>query len=171
MIHLKKKVASFLLASLNPELSRAKCCVSFRYTLRPLSPMFSLSPEASSFNATPARLHVNNNCPAVLTKRFAIKKLCRRGRPHFILEVLQQFLLSSRSNSFSLVRPNWLLTSSLFTSALCWVAQFRRFLDTPRSSLFRGSLPILSSYPRLSTRSGRYFSRWSLVTCFILLLC
>ena len=38
---------------------------------------------------------------------------------------------------FSHVRPSWLLNSKLFTSALCCVTQFRRFLDTLRSSFQR----------------------------------
>ena len=72
MIHLKKQVASFLLARLNPELSRALCCASIWYTCRPLSPSLSLSCEVNASIATPAKLHVNINHPAVLTKGFAI---------------------------------------------------------------------------------------------------
>ena len=129
MIHLKKQGAAFLLARLNPELSRTVCCVSIRYMCRPLSPSFSLSYEVKASSATPAKLHVNINCPAVLTKGFANKCFAFEGA----------LFLSSKcsSSDFFQVRPNWFFNSSLFTSAVSWVAQFRRFLNTPRSSFFR----------------------------------
>ena len=109
-------MASFLLARLNPELSRAVCCVSIRYMCRPLSPSFSLSYEVKASSATPAKLHVNINCPAVLTKGIANKCFADEGA----------LFLSSKcsSSNFSQVRPHWFFNSSLFTSALRWVAQF-----------------------------------------------
>ena len=58
---------------LNPELSPPTCCVSIQYTCKVLSPIFSISPEVNSSNSTTAKLLVNNNCPAVLTKVFAIE--------------------------------------------------------------------------------------------------
>ena len=129
MIHLKKQVAFFLLARLNHELSRAICCVSIRYACRILSPSFSLSYEVNASSATPAKLHVNINGPAVLTKRFANKCFADEGA----------LILSSKysSSNLSQVRPNWFFNSSLITSGRCWVAQLRRFLGTPQSSFFR----------------------------------
>ena len=93
------------------------------------SPSFSLSYEVNASSATPAKLHVNTNCPAVLTKRFASKCFANEGA----------LILSSNysSSKFSQVRPNWFFNSSLFTSGLCLIAHFQRFLVTPQSSFFR----------------------------------
>ena len=159
--HLKTHMASFLLARLNPELSRATCCMSIRYTCRPLSPNFSLSPEVSSSNANPARFQLNNNCPAVVTKGFAIKGCAYEG-------ALNSFSKYS-SNSFSQVSSNWLSTLIYSPRLYVWWPN-SDFFWTLRNPVISCSLPFLSSYPRLSTKSGRYFSltvsrggHWSLV--------
>ena len=55
MIHLKKQVASFLLARLGPESSRATCCIINWYICRQLSPNFNLSHDFRSSNATPVK--------------------------------------------------------------------------------------------------------------------
>ena len=150
-----------------PELSQATCCVIIRYTCKPLSPNFSLSPEVSSSNATPVKLHVNNKCPAVLIEGFANKSCADKGA-----------LISCSkypSNSFSQVRPIWFLNSRLFTSALCCVAQFRLFLDTARSNFFRQ--PSNSFVVSTAIHQERAvflvnpFSRGSLVTCSPTLCC
>ena len=157
MIHLKKQVASFLLARLNPELSRATCCISLRYSCRHFSSSIILSYEVSASSATRGKLQVNINCPAVLTKGFANKGCADEGA-----------LISSSkySNSnFSQVHPSWRLNSNLFTSALCWVVKIRRLLDTPRSSFFQAALQFFRSIqgcPRgASGVSQRFFSRGS----------
>ena len=104
MIHLKKQVAFFLLARLNPELSRALCWTSIWYTRRPLSPRLSLSCGVNASNATPAKLHVNINCPAVLTKRSAINGNADEGA----------LIASSKysSSRFSQDRPRWFPSQS-----------------------------------------------------------
>ena len=169
MIHLKKQVASFLLARLNPELSRAVSCVSIRYMCRPLSPSFSLSYEVKASSTTPAKLHVNINCPAVLTEGFANKCFA---------DECALFLSSKCSSSnFSQVRPNWFFNSSLFTSGLRWVAQFRRFLDTPRSSFFRQLSRCRCFAITRAIHHGRAvilvkpLSSGSLATCFLMPWC
>ena len=128
-IHLKKQVAFLLLARLNPEFSRAMCCTNIWYTRIPASPSLSLSYEINVSNANLARLLENSNCPAVLTKGFAFND-----------EADESALIASSnysSSKFSQDSPSWLCNSSLLTSALCWVAQFRLLRDTPQSSPFR----------------------------------
>ena len=146
MIHLKKQDASFLLARLNPYLSRAICCTSIWYTRRPLSPSLSLSCEVNASNAALAKLHVNINCSAVVTKGFAINGNADESA----------LIASSKDSScrFSQVCPSWFPNSSLLTSAFCWEAQCCRLRDTPRSS-FSGNSPVLSWSPELSTMVER----------------
>ena len=129
MIHLKKQLASFLLARLNPELSRAICCTSIWYTRRTLSPRRSLSCEVNAANALHAKLHVNINCPAVLTKGFAINGNADECA----------LIASSKysSSMLSQVHLSWFPNSSLLTSAFCGVAQCNRLRDIPRSNFFR----------------------------------
>ena len=157
-------MASFLLARLNHELSRATCYISNRYTCKPFSPNFSLSPEVSSSNV---KLHVNTNCPAVLTKGFAIKGCADEG-------ALISFSKYS-NNSFSQFRANWLLNSNLLTSGLCCVAQFRRFLDTPRSNFFRQLFNSFVVSGAIHQERALFlynpFSRGSLFTCVPMLWC
>ena len=107
IINLKKQVASFLLATLNTELSRARCCTNIWYTRIPASPSLSLSYEVNTYNATLARLNENSNCPAVLTKGFAINDGADEGA----------LIASAKysSSKFSQVRPSWLCNSSLLT--------------------------------------------------------
>ena len=167
MIHLKKQVASFLLARLNPEWSRAICCTSIWYTRRPLSPSLSLSCEVNASNATHAKLHVNINCPAVLTKGIAINGNADEGA----------LIASSKysSSRFSQVRPSWFPNSSLISLAFCWVAQCRRLRDTPRSSFFRQHSS--SSVASRAIHQGRalflvpFLPRGSHVTCFLMAWC
>ena len=162
MIRLKKQVASFLLARLNPEFSRAICCSSIWYTRRPLSPSLSLSCEVNASNATPAKLHVNFNSPAVLTKGFAINGNADEGA----------LIASSKySNSRSSQdHPSWFPNSSLLTSAFCWVAKRHRLRNIPRSSFFR---QLSSSFVVSRViHQGRavflvaFLTRGSHVTCF-----
>ena len=130
MIHFQEQVAAFLLARLNPELSRSMCCTNMWYTRNSLSPSLSLSYEVNASKAVPADLHENSNCLAVLAKGFAINDGADEGA----------LIASSKysGNNFSQVRPILLSNSSLLFSALCWVARFRRFRDALRSSPFRG---------------------------------
>ena len=141
MIHLKKQVASFLLARLYPEISDS--------TIDTAVGLCHSTREIRSSNATPAKQHVNNSCPSILTKGFVI----RGGADEGVLISSSKYT----SNSFSHFLANWFFNSSLFTTVFCCVAEFRRFLDNPRSSLFRQlSSPFL--VPKLSTKSERYFS-------------
>ena len=167
IIHLKKQLACFLLARLNPELSRAMCCTNNRYTRIPASPSLSLSYEVDASNATPARRYENRNYPAVLTKGIAINDGADEGA----------LIASSKysSTKFSRVRPSWVCNSSLLTSALCWMAQLRRFRDTSRSIPFRqfSSSFVVSR----AVHQGRAlflvapYSRGSLVSCFSVSWC
>ena len=163
----KKQVASFLLARLNPELSRAICCISVWYTWRLFPPSLSLSCKVNASNAPPAKLHVNINCPAVRTKGFAINGNADDG----------VLIASSKYSScrFSQDRPNWFPNSSLLNSAFCWVAQCRCLPDTPRSSSFRH---LSSSFVvSRAIHQGRavflaaFLSRGSNVTCFPMSWC
>ena len=132
-----------------------------QHLVRAYPPNLSLSYEVNASNETPARLHENSNCPAVLTKGFAINDDADEGA-----------LIASSKYSyskFSQVRSSWLCNSSLLTSALCWVAQFRLFRDTPPSSPFR---QLSSSFMVSRTIHQRravilvaLLSRGSLVTC------
>ena len=167
MIHRKKQVIYFLLARLNPELSRAICCTSIWHTCRPLSPSLSLSCKVNTSNATPAKLLVNINCPAVLTKGFAINGNTDEGA----------LIASSKysSSRFCQDHPSWFPNSSLLTSAFYWVAQCRSLRDTPRSSVFR---QLASSFVvSRAIHQGRavfidaFLSRGSHVTCFPMAWC
>ena len=72
LINLKRQVVSLLLARLHPELSRAMCCINICYTRIPASPSLSLLYQVNASSTTPVMLHENSNCPAILTKGFAI---------------------------------------------------------------------------------------------------
>ena len=128
---------------------------------------FLFSYEFRSFKAFSANHHVNNNWRSVWVKMFAIRGWADEG-------VLISFSKCSSTN-FTHVRPSWLLNSNLFTSAFCCLAQFRRFLDTPRSSFFRqfSSFSIVS---RAIHQEGALFlvnpfSRGSFLICCPTLWC
>ena len=128
---------------------------------------FLFSYEFRSFKAFSAKHHVNNNWRSVWVKMFAIRGWADEGG-------LISFSMCSSTN-FTHVRPNWLLKSNLFTSAFCCLAQFRRFLDTPRCSFFRqfSSFSIVS---RAIHQEGAVFlvnpfSRGSFLICCPTLWC
>ena len=117
--------------------------------LQTLVAQFKFVVRGHASNATPAKLHVNIHCPAVLTKGFAINGNADEGA----------LIASSKysSSRFSQDRPSWLPNSSLLTSAFCWVAQCRR-LRAPRDQVSLVNSPVLSWCPELSTKAERCFS-------------
>ena len=149
MIHLTKQVASFLLARLNPELSRAICCVSIQYTCRSLSACFSLLCEVSVSRATPTKIDINFNCPASLTKRFASTVLPMRV-PSFCAQ-----------NTPAAVSPKFVPagSSTLVYSPLPSVgySSFEVFWSH-RDQVSSGSPLVFLQYPRLSSRGEQYLS-------------